>query len=548
MKYKFNLSYYLIFTLISTTLFLNPASFDPIVIPRLTFLLMSGSIAIFIILKNIKNNSKTSLTIEIKILLVFISWLVVSSLVSKNSISDSIFGNERRNLGLLSCISLTAIILLLLFHEKISINSSILNTLIVAVSINSAYSLLQHFNFDPLPWSSNNSGTFGFFGNPNFSSVFSAMGCVAVFTKLFENNKLWKKALVLIFFLLNLYVIDSTKSLQGVLTLIIALTIILMLKIFNSFTVLTNKKKKKFTLLGCVFVVLLLLVSIKNQILSFFRSEETFLYRLEYFKAGKNMLLQNPIFGVGISGFRDNYRLYREKSSLQYTNYLDEVDSSHNLLIDLFASGGLILGTSYLLFICLVIFRMYSHVLNNSVTNDEIAIIGVWFVILIQSLISPPNLTLLIWGFVLSGLIVKFSDSDSNIKNDFQAKISLKSTYIPVFLAFLVTLPLNLNDYRFRSSLESGRIESIKLSLTKWPYSEKNLYFTAQLFRENGLFKESIDLATRATNVNSNYFESWLFLIQSNQFNEQEKILFLRNLSRLDPLYPSYGKIIQSSP
>lgn len=550
MKQKFGLQSYIVFTLASTTLALIPTYFDPINIPRLSFLIFSGIIATFIILKTVINRSKKKLTIEIKILLVFILWMLISSILSKNSITDTLLGNERRNLGLLSYISFTAVILLLLLFEKNSLNASVINTLIVAVSINSAYSLLQKFNLDPLPWSSNNSGTIGFFGNPNFSSVFTAMGCIAVFVKLFGNKKILNNILILFFLLLNLYVIDSTKSVQGFITLIVSLIIILSIKIFDSLMVSKSYKNKKYTFFGFLLVVILALMSIKNQILSYLKSEETFLFRLEYFKAGKNMFLQNPIFGVGISGFRDNYRLYREKSSLQYSNYLDEVDSSHNLFIDLFASGGFILGASYCLFVGLIVYRMCSHILNTRITSDQIAIIGVWFVFIIQSLISPPNLSLLIWGFVLSGLIVKFNNSktDSDINKRYHPQISFKLMTIALFLTISITLQVNINNNGFRSSLESGSIERIKKNIGKWPRSEKEILFAAQLLKENGFLNESVDFAILATNVNSNHFESWLFLAQSNQLNNQEKAEALRNLVRLDPAYPNYAKSVEALP
>jgi O-antigen ligase len=309
-------------------------------------------------------------------------------------------------------------------------------------------------------------------------------------------------------------------------------------------------KNKKHSFFSILMVVLLALVFIKNQILSYLKSEETFLFRLEYFKAGKNMFLENPIFGVGISGFRDNYRLYREKTSLQYSNYLDEVDSSHNLFIDLFASGGLILGASFCFFVFLILYRLCSHILNCRITNDQIALVGVWFVFIIQSLISPPNISLLIWGFILSGLIVNFtrSNTDSDIIKSIHSKISLKLITISVFLTIFITLPLNLNNYNFRSSLESGYIDNIKKNIGTWPRSEKNILLAAQLLKQNGFLNESLDFAILATTVNSNYFESWLFLAQFDQPINHKKADALRNLGRLDPLYSSYAENVPALP
>jgi tetratricopeptide (TPR) repeat protein len=166
------------------------------------------------------------------------------------------------------------------------------------------------------------------------------------------------------------------------------------------------------------------------------------------------MLKQNPLFGVGMDRYGAYFKQFREVG--YPLNYGFDITSSnaHNTFIQLFATGGVFLGASYLILNGYILKRAIFG-LKNLTGNNQILLAGVfsaWVAFHAQSLVSIDNIGISIWGWVLGGSIVGLSISASpsivedrkpfiSKRNDInltRVMFSTTATVIPIVLIVLL--------------------------------------------------------------------------------------------------------------
>jgi O-antigen ligase len=94
-------------------------------------------------------------------------------------------------------------------------------------------------------------------------------------------------------------------------------------------------------------------------------------YRGDFWRAGWNMTLDNPLLGVGFDGFRDNYRLHQDLDTALRPIPDAVVDSAHNVFLDISTAGGFPLLFVYIILIfykCLTTNKC-STIFNNFFLN-----------------------------------------------------------------------------------------------------------------------------------------------------------------------------------
>jgi hypothetical protein len=129
-----------------------------------------------------------------------------------------------------------------------------------------------------------------------------------------------------------------------------------------------------------------------------------------YWRAGIEMFLNQPIHGIGLDRFGAYFKEMRE---LQYPlNYGFNLTSTnaHNVYIQLFATGGLLVGLPYLALKIGIAVLGIRH-LFFSIKNN-FAFVGLfagWLAFEAQSIISIDNIGLTIWGWILGGAILGIS-------------------------------------------------------------------------------------------------------------------------------------------
>jgi hypothetical protein len=415
-------------------------------------------------------------------------------------------------------------------------------TLIVTGYINGIYGVLQSLDVDPFDWINPYSPVFGLFGNPNFHSSFMGITATAAFALLLKQHDQSKFRLIYGFFiplaLLNIY---QSKSQQGFLVMLVGISIILFLWLRSS-----NYKRITFIyiviwLIGAIAVILDILQKTPWKSILY---KESVSYRGDFWRSGWQMTLDNPIFGVGLDGYRDNFRLYRDQAATD-RNPNAMVDSAHNVFIDISSGGGFPLLIIYITILLLALISAVK-VIKRSNAFDPIftGIFGSWIAYLAQSLISINQIALAVWGWAFTGAIIGYEIITRDDKQESALKdktIGWLRVLSGVVIGAALALPLFVSDSQFRSTVKSGDVTQIQQSVEKWPQSVIRMTLAAKILREGGFADQALEISTKATNLFPNNFEAWQELYANPKASEELKLEALQTMKKLDPLNPNLG-------
>ena len=532
-----------IYSVIATTLLVTPTfSYDPINVSRFFTIAIFGSISFFILLICRKQMITKNRLLIFGLSIGFLLISTISLIVSKLNFVDLIFGVTGRQTGYLTYVFLVLLMIITSLVSNKNLVSSLLKVLIITGIISALYGLLQSLNLDAFEWVNPYSPVFGFFGNPNFLSSFlgiSATGALAF--SLNKGIKSSQRIIWMSFIPFALYIIFKTKSQQGFLVLFIGISIVLLLWVKN------HSKFSKFVLhylflISTSFVLTILDILQKgswNSILY----KESVSFRGDFWRTGWNITRDNPIFGVGLDGYRDSFRSYRDQVAFDRAPD-STVSSAHNVFLDLSTGGGLLLAIIYLAIVVLVIISAIRIVRRETAFNANLAgLLGAWVAYLAQSIISINQIGLAIWGWVLSGLIIGYEINTRN-ESDKPVDIKLSKFRLAVIFGFIsglvIALPLMQADAKFRSTVKSGDVLKIEQNLSQWPQSVIRMNIAAQIFIDGGLADRALIISKKAVELNPYNFEAWEKIYLNPTAKEQDKSKALTEMKLIDPLSLKY--------
>jgi hypothetical protein len=342
------------------------------------------------------------------------------------------------------------------------------------------------------------------------------------------------------FVLLALFNIYKSKSQQGYLVFLAGVVVVGYLYVRG------NSKLKKLSLVYVVasvvgFVAVLVDILQKSPWSSILYKESV-TFRGDFWRAGWKMTLDNPIFGVGLDGYRDHYRASRDLVTALRPGSDAMTDSAHNVFLDISSGGGFPLLLIYVFLVGLTIFSAIK-VIRRSTGFDVgfAAVLGAWIAYLAQSVISINQLGLAVWGWVLMGSIIGY---EINTREKIEVK-SVKSAYptvaigLGLIIGLGVGLPLMVADATFRSTVKAGDVLKIEASVRQRPQSVVRMTLAAQILREGNLPERSIVIAREAVEFNPNNFEAWKELSLQPNATESERVQALETMKKLDPFNPN---------
>jgi O-antigen ligase len=526
----------------ATTLLVTPFfSYDPINVPRFLSVLVFGLMGLFLLL----GSKKDLLALRYRNVVIasagFISWSVVALFASKINLTDGVFGVTGRQTGFLAYLALIVLMLSAVLSSSANLQSKLALLLVLAGLVSGLYGLLQSFGGDPFDWINPYSPVFGFFGNPNFQASFMGLAAVAaVALGLKSSEKVMIRVGVLIFVLLALFNIYKSKSQQGYLVFLAGVVVVGYLYVRG------NSKLQKLSLVYVVasvlgFVAVLLDILQKSPWRPILYKESV-TFRGDFWRAGWKMTLDNPVFGVGLDGYRDHYRASRDLVTALRPGSDAMTDSAHNVFLDISSGGGFPLLIVYVFLVGLTIFSAI-NVIRRSTGFDVgfAAVLGAWVAYLAQSVISINQLGLAVWGWVLMGSIIGY---EINTREKVEVK-SVKSGYptvaigLGLVIGLGVGLPLMVADATFRSTVKAGDVLKIEASVRQWPQSVVRMTLAAQILREGNLPERSIVIAREAVEFNPMNFEAWKELSLQPNATESERVQALETMKNLDPFNPN---------
>jgi hypothetical protein len=183
-----------------------------------------------------------------------------------------------------------------------------------------------------------------------------------------------------------------------------------------------------------------------------------------YWHAGVEMIKDKPFTGVGVDRYGAYFKQFREVGYPLKYGFDINSSNAHNTFIQMFATGGVFVGLTYLL-ILVYVFRMgirAAKLANGDQQKVVIGLLSAWIGFQAQSLISIDNIGVSVWGWLLGGSIVALahratsnSQSLGNKNPLVKSKYLVKINLFQPIVSTLIMVPilfLTINLYRVESN------------------------------------------------------------------------------------------------
>jgi len=493
----------------------------------------------------LKNDRFTS-----ALILLFSVQALISTLTSSDAKTQNFYGVFGRNTGFLTYFSLSVIFLSATQLRKYESFNKIIKILFYSGLVNIVYCLSVIFGYDPIPWENIFGAPLGTFGNPNFIGAFLGFIFVLCFVYLLQNAASMRtKASILLLLTLLGFEIHETNAIQGIVVALIGVS-------FTLFLYMRSKELSSYITSAYVFIItsvgiLGVMGALQVGPLTSIIYKSSISLRGVYWMAGFKTGLANFWLGAGMDSYGTWFRRSRDITKLGpdvITN------SSHNVFLDLFASGGIILVTSYILITGFVAIQILRHI-KKFRTYDPVfvSLSAVWICYQAQSLISINQIGLAVWGWLLGGSILAYVKlgvvEGGKSGSDISKRAPLKSVEVAAstvllslagaLIGFAVSLPPLLADANWRSALTSKDQDVFESALHQWPRDPVRYAKGLRIYLENNIQDKSYSTAKSATLEFPNDYYSWynLGIIPSISASEKAEIE-----TQLKPLGPNNPK------
>jgi O-antigen ligase len=482
---------------------------------------------------------KTVFRYQYLIIFIFISSLFIATLNSEVQ-QVAWLGEYQRNNGFLFYLALSVILLATSSYFNWSDIGKLSNIVYLLALVSLSYGSLQFFGKDFVKWINPYNDIILTLGNPNFAGAFLAfIGVLSFgFGISYKGNKL-RFTSYLIIFGLTLFLIIASGARQGLLAIIMGCSLIITVYIYSVSKLMGLLTILAFSALGVISILGMLQIGPLSQLL--YKGSVT--VRGFYWRAGVKMFSENPWFGVGVDNYGSYFKQYRE---MNYAlNYGFDITSTnaHNVFIQMYAVGGLFVGTAYLL-LCVYIFWRGLIGLRKKTFDKRIslsAIIGAWLALQSTSFVSIDSPGLAIWAWVMSGIILALTSGGEadelkpkKLPGDQQHKVNPTQTLLSAFLIIPV-LVLSISIFRVENLIYEARrnsnpksMESGKFLLSSIPNRAANpVINTVQitelgsLLASSGYGMEGIELLKIAITRNSRNLDALNLL--ASYYTELEK-------------------------
>ena len=398
------------FTACLMTLFINPKLADPFNAPKL-YLLICGTLILLGFLIFGGDNLVKSRDTSTILVIIFICSIGTGVLLTDVKY-QALFGDSLRQTGFIAYFGFA--VYLLTVYKFFRFDSKHYFYLAIGAigSTLAVYGIVQYSGNDPFPWINQYNPIITTLGNPNYSAALMAILATLSFSFIFDRQIVaWQRIFFLVLTLGLVLTIYLSDARQGLLSLTIGLGFFISLKFLKKSRILGS-----ISFLGLFSISILALAGILQKgPLERFLYKDSVSLRGHYWRAGLKMFKENIFSGVGLDSYGNYFRLYRDSSFPVRYGYDLTSNNAHNVPIQLFATGGILVGLSYLAIILLIIYYFIKGFkrLGGSELNMLCGAFAAWLAFQSQSIVSIDNIGLTIWGWILGGLILGVSKTDN---------------------------------------------------------------------------------------------------------------------------------------
>jgi O-antigen ligase len=547
---------WILFGLAATTLYFQINVADPFNSPKMwiIFIFSSWLIGYLVSYRKVFSYSRDYVKSAYIVLIFIITMGFASVFTDVKYIA--LFGDTQRKNGFLTYVGLSVIFLsTLLFFRIHNIKRLFSVTLYIALA-SVLYGFLQTTGNDFVDWLNPHNSLIGTQGNPNFASAVMAIMSVLLYSSIFLGHKSrLQKIIPLLISVTLVILILRSNARQGLLSFILGVSV------FNLIWLIGKNRKLGLMFISAFIPALITGVLGMLQIgpLQNLLYKPSVSVRGYYWRAGWEMLKDNLLTGVGVDRYGAYFMQYREVG--YPLNYGFEITSSnaHNTFIQFFATGGVFLGSSYLL-LTFWIFTRAIKGLRELEGESKLILAGLfsaWIAFHAQSFVSIDNLGVSIWGWVLGGAIVgvsafKTTDPQQN-KEVFRTKltaINLNRVVISGCAGFLAIMLV--------ATLYRGENNTYKSAATysKQDQAAIEIFRTAQLkIAKTPLIDINYELRAAQNLIQYGLTEDGLFALDNVLKRDSRNLdtlnffaLTYENYSQFEKAIPYRAKIIELNP
>jgi O-antigen ligase len=557
-RYQKALAFISLVSLTVTTIFIAPSfAFDPFNASRLLSLGAFCGASIVALLLGLKHKWFAIYKTPLLAILFFVSSLTLTLLITSPSFNAQFYGAYGRNTGYLAYFALA----ILLFVAVIAANVSNLKYYIYVlfgVSLTSTfYGFLQVVGADPTTVVNPSNFAFGYFGNQNFQSAFTAIAVAAAIAILISQSiSITSRLLLFVFVVTSIVQIYFTKSEQGYFVLVASVVVLTYLRFVRPMKV---QFKATYLVLSVIGFFAVLFGTLNKGFLSKYLYQESVTFRGDYWRAGQNMTLENPIFGVGLDSYGDWYRRSRTLEATLRRGPDVFSNSAHNQLIDISSNGGVLLLSAYLIILGLAIRAVIKVLRRENGYNWKFAAVFIaWFTYQLQSLISINQLGLGIWGWTLTGLLIGYeintrtkdmtADQDLAKVSGLTAKPSLEKikpdwdvvlfSLFGLMVGALIAMSPLRNSIEVRSLSGETTIGAVEEFGMRDSLNPEISILMAGNLADSGFDENALRVIRNTVKNNPDNYFAWKLIASIPSATPEEIAQAQVQMKRLDPLNP----------
>ena len=475
---------------------------------------------------------------------------LVSALVNWQGLASIYLGGYQRNFGVATWLAL-ALVVLVGAQGEVKIRG-FLDWILPSVLIaGQTYGFVQFLDKDPLPWTNPYKAVSLTLGNPNFAGAFFGILSVVAVSRIFIGKSIGIKIFGLLLFVATVFISLKTKSLQSPLLIIGGVLIFALLSNLGSKSAMGRVTKfGSGSVLASAVIGIGVLFTGGGSFLASAREKLFFqgsvAQRLDYWRTGIEIWRDHPIFGVGTDQFQRHAALYRTPEQLKRDGVFVIPDKSHNVLIDHFANGGVIVGLIWIAFVASVFYMLVSALKNNDKieVRRDLALVGtMWSTYVLQALISPDQIVLSLIGYSSAGLIAGIYLKDA-------PTFKLDPFIVRSITAFVLVLAVVISGKALMANADAKKVlggqitgvEPILKVVDAWPNAKTTELIGIQEINKPNNCEFANQISDRLLKYDDRSAQGWYMkaICDNSVGNFAKAIDDINNSVKFDPINPSY--------
>jgi O-antigen ligase len=411
---------------------ITTAFLDPINWPKQIALFVAPPL-VFLVTQKVREEGLVDFSNKIinSVFLLSIVGFVIVGLFSSSNLVRTLWGSFGRNNGLISQISLVGLAWLM---ASIVLSKQLLLALLRSIQflmiIPASYGVIQYFDLDPIIWSTTNQ-VFSFFGNINFASaVFGFATFISSGLVVLERDRRFR-SIAFLLACLQLVMTFLTGSLQG--------SIIAAFGAFACVFLYLRRRSRRLALgflsFGVASAPLIVLGFLGLGPLGGYIEQYTFRLRAFYAQTGLLMGANNPIFGVGIDSYGDQFRSFRPERLVDLIGLDIVVNNAHSSVVQVFATTGLVGLFSLLIILVPAYFFSIKAILNSKTQEETVIVVAIFLGIFTASMLSIDNISIAVWNYLFLGLVL-----NPSLRGELKESISIQRRRVSMGHDFLIRI------------------------------------------------------------------------------------------------------------